>query len=284
MNRLAPKIYVSTEYPGVNVGFIIVPGGAIAVDAPTLPSDAHAWRQRIVETAGGPILYVVLTDAHPDRLLSAGLLDAQIVASRNAYERAASYTAGFWRGVVDRWAHRYPEEAPNLRAVSPALPDIMFSDRLTLHVGEESVTAERVAGGSSDSAWVYFRKEDVLFSGDVVVVGSHPHLEASADTKRWLSTLSKIRRKRFSETTITIVPGRGSVCDQFDSRPVSEYVALVRRRVRSLLRTGHTRLDRAVLVGDLMPLFPVADGERDAVRRRVKAGVDRVCEELLGID
>lgn len=284
MNRLAPNIYVSTEYPGVNVGFIVVPGGAIAVDAPTLPSDAHAWRQRIVETAGGPILYVILTDAHPDRLLSAGLLDAQIVASRNAYERATTYTAGFWRGVVDSWAQRYPEEASNLRAVSPALPEIMFSERLTLHVGEESITVQRVAGGSSDSAWVYLREEDVLFSGDVVVVGSHPHLEASADTKRWLNTLTRIRRKRFSEITITILPGRGPVCDQFDSGPVSEYVAFVRRRVRSLLRTGHSRLDRAVLVGELMPFFPVADGERDLVRRRVKAGVDRVCEELMEID
>jgi len=82
------------DYPGANVGLIVLPGGAIAVDAPALPADAWAWRQQAMDTAGGPILYVVLTDAHPDRLLCAGLLGAPIVTTREAYEQAAGYTDG----------------------------------------------------------------------------------------------------------------------------------------------------------------------------------------------
>ena len=74
MKEIAPNVYASTEYPGVNVGLIVMPKGAIAVDAPILPQDARAWRQQIAETARVPLLYVVLTDGHPDRLLSAGIL------------------------------------------------------------------------------------------------------------------------------------------------------------------------------------------------------------------
>ena len=97
MKRIAPNVYASMEYPGATVGFVVVPGGAIAIDAPALPEHARAWRQVIVDTAGGPILYVILTDAHPDRVLCAGLLEAPIVSGRAAYEQAAGYTDGFWR-------------------------------------------------------------------------------------------------------------------------------------------------------------------------------------------
>jgi hypothetical protein len=51
MKKIASNIYVSTEYPGVNVGFIVMPEGAVAVDAPTLPRDARAWRRKVLKTA-----------------------------------------------------------------------------------------------------------------------------------------------------------------------------------------------------------------------------------------
>ncbi len=282
MEEIAPDIYASTEYPGVNVGFIAMPAGVIAVDAPTLPGDARAWRQRIMETTGSPILYVVLTDAHPDRLLSAGVLggsgEAPIVAARPVYERASAYTDGFWRGVVESCARRYPEAADDLAGTSITLPEIMFTGRLTLYKGGLDVTVKRVAGGAPGSAWIYLPDQDVLFAGDTLVVDSHPFLNAALDTKAWLNTLTTLRRARFSKTTI--VPGRGSLCDQSASRALSEYIALARRRVRSLHTIGQTRVDMTALVAEMLPLFPVPEDERDLVQRRIKAGLDRLYEEL----
>jgi glyoxylase-like metal-dependent hydrolase (beta-lactamase superfamily II) len=278
MKKIAPNIFASTEYPGVNTGFIVVSGGAIAVDAPTLPRDARAWRQQIVETAGGPVLYVVLTDVHPDRLLSARLLEAPIVAVRAAYERAATYTDGFWRGVVEGWVRRYPEAAADLAEATTALPEVVFTARLTLHKGEAGVTLKRIAGGAPGSAWVYLREQDVLFAGDTLVVKTHPFLEAALDTRAWLSTLKSLRRARFSKTTI--VPGRGPLCDQSATRPLSNYIALARRRTRSLRTARRARVDKAAVVAELMDFFPVSEDERDAVQRRIRAGLDRLCEEL----
>jgi len=278
MKEIAPHIYVSTEHPGVNVGFIVVPAGAIAVDAPTLPGDARAWRQRIIETAGGPILYVVLTDAHPDRLLSAGVLEAPIVAAREAYERASAYTEGFWRGVVESWTRRYPEAADDLAEAHIVLPEVMFTSRLTLHKGGMDVTVERVSGAAPGSAWIYLPEQDVLFAGDTLVAESHPFLAAAPDTQAWLSTLRSLRRPRFSKTRF--VPGRGPLCDQSATRPLSEYIALARRRVRSLHTARRARVDTASLVAELLPLFPVPNDEREVVQRRIKAGLDRLYEEL----
>jgi cyclase len=278
MKKIAPNIYASIDYPGVNVGFVVLPEGAIAIDAPTLPRDARAWRERIEKTDHGPILYVLLTDAHPDRLLSAALLEAPIVATRAAYDRAADYTDGFWRGVVESWVRRYPQAADGLNDVPHTLPEILFTNSLTLHKGGEDVVIESVAGGAPGSAWVHFDAQDVLFSGDTVVVNVHPFMEAASDTKAWLNTLKSLRRPRFAKTTI--VPGRGPLCDQSSSRPLAEYIALARRRARSLQTAGRARVDKAAAVAELLSLLPITDDELDIVQRRIKGGLDRLCEEV----
>ncbi len=287
MKEIAPNIYASTEYPGVNVGFIVLPAGVIAVDAPTLPGDARAWRRRIMETTdGGPIIYTVLTDAHPDRLLNAGLLQAPIVAARAAYDRASAYTDGFWHTVVEGWARRYPEATDDLADARVTLPEITFTRRVTLRKGGMDVTVERIAGAAPGSARIRYRgavtaplqKQDVIFAGDTLVTQTHPYLTSAPDTKAWLNTLKSLRRARLSK--ITIVPGRGPLCDQSATRPLSEYLTLARRRVRSLHAAGRARVDTATLVAELLPLFPIPDDEHDLIQRRVKAGLDRLYEEL----
>jgi glyoxylase-like metal-dependent hydrolase (beta-lactamase superfamily II) len=282
MKKIAPNIYASTQYPGVNVGFVVLPKGAVAVDAPTLPRDALAWRKQIEKTAGGPILYVVLTDAHPDRMLSVALLEAPIVAARAAYERAVAYTEGFRRGVVEGWARRYPNAAIDLAQAPVALPEVMFTESLTLHKGGEDVIVKRVDGCSPGSSWIHFRERRVLFAGDTVVVDTHPFMEATVDSRAWLSTLRSLRRSRYSETTI--VPGRGPISDQSATSPLSAYIALARRRARSMQGGGRARVDRAAAAAELLSYFPIADDEHDLVQRRVKAGLDRLCEELRGPD
>jgi hypothetical protein len=103
-------------------------------------------------------------------------------------------------------------------------------------------------------------------------------MHAAPDTKVWLNALTALRRARFARTTI--VPGRGPLCDQAASRPLSEYIALARRRIRSLCTAGQARVDMADVVAELLPLFPVPDDERELVSRRIKAGLERLYEEL----
>jgi cyclase len=278
MKEIASNIYVSTEYPGVNVGFIVRPAGVIAVDAPTLPKDAHAWRRQIIETTGGPILYTVLTDAHPHRLLNAGLLEAPIVAARAAYIRAADYTDGFWRNVVRGLMRCYPDVGGSLADLNVVLPEILFNDNLTLHKGQGDVTVVRVAGNAPGSSWVDLREEGVLFTGDTLITATHPILDASPDTKAWLDTLAMLRRSQFSG--VVIVPGRGPLCDQSASQVLSEYIRTVRRRARSLHRTGRPQADMEKFVSELLSMFPVSEERRDQRQRRVQAGLERVYQEL----
>jgi glyoxylase-like metal-dependent hydrolase (beta-lactamase superfamily II) len=278
MKKIAPDIYAEIAYAGVNVGFVVTPAGAIAIDAPTLPQDARAWRQQVSETAGGAILYVVLTDVHLDRMLCAGLMGAPIVAARAAYDQASAYTDGSWHGIVENWARLYPEAAQDKPEVALVLPEIMFTDSLTLHRNGATVTVQRIAGGAPGSAWVYLPERDVLFTGDTLVAQTHPFLADAPDTKAWLETLKALRQPRFANTTI--VPGRGPLCDSSATRPLGEYIALARRRARSLQAAGQARVDKTAMVAELLSMFPVTGDEQESVQRRIKAGLDRLSEEV----
>lgn len=281
MKEIASNVYVSTAYPGVNVGLIVMPEGAIAVDAPTLPRDARDWREKILQTKV-PLLYVVLTDGHPDRLLSAGILagseETPLVATRAAFDRAAAYTDGFWRGVVEGWVRRFPEIADDVTGMRGALPEILFTRDLTLHSGETSVTVHSVSGAAPGSAWIRLPEQNVLFAGDTLVVGSPPIMVATPDTKAWLNVLSSLRRPSFSETII--VPGRGPLGDQSATQPLSEYIALARRRVRSLDASKHPRPDMTAVVEEMVSFFSVPEAKHDLAHRRIKVGLDRLYEEL----
>ena len=123
--------------------------------------------------------------------------------------------------------------------------------------------------------------EEALAEAADVVFTALPHkasMEVVPDTKAWLKTLKALRRARYSKTTI--IPGRGPLCDQSATSPLSEYIALARRRARSLRTAGRTRVDKAAAVAELLSRFPVSDDELELVQRRVKAGLDRLCEEV----
>jgi glyoxylase-like metal-dependent hydrolase (beta-lactamase superfamily II) len=282
MEQIAPNVYVSKTYPYVNVGCVVGPAGVVAVEAPTLPQDALAWRREITRLTDRPIVYTVLTDAHPHRLLCAGLLEAPIVSSRAAYEQAVDYTRGFWRSVVRRLKRHHPEQEAGLRDVDPVLPEILFSDVLTLHKAGVDVTIETADGAAPGSAWVKPGDVDVLFVGDTLVVGIPPVMDETPDTKAWLDTLTKLRRPSFADTTL--VPGRGPLSEQSATHELSEYVRVARRRMRSLHRHARPRDDVTGFVNELLSIFALSDGERDRFRRRVRNGLKRVYDELAPQD
>ena len=289
MKEIAPNVYISTKVRNINVGLIALPYGVIAVDVPTLPADAHIWREQIRKIDKGPLLYIVLTDGHPDRLLSLGILKGTdpvpVVATWPAYKRIASYTDGFWRSMVDSWNRRVPGVADEVSSEKRPLPEIMFTGKLTLHKGGKNVVLKQVVGAAPGSLWVRVMtsKQTVVFVGDTLVVGEHPVMSATHDTGGWLETLVDLRRAR--HTGRIIVPGRGPApADPADSRPLSGYIATIRRRVSSMLRRGeYSRQDIAALTSELLPYFPVSDDELDVIQRRVKANVEQVHAELRSL-
>jgi len=276
MEEIAPGVYVSSFYPGINVGFVVTDDGVIAVDTPPLPADAWAWREHVLKATGSPLRYVVLTDHHLDRLIGVGWLGAPVIAGRGTLRRLQEGGESFWRAAIEEWARLRPD-VEGLGRVRPVLPEVTVAGRITLH-GSPPVVVEAVAGAAPGSVWVWLPRQEVLFAGDTVVVGVHPPLAETPDSGAWLKTLVRLRRARFPARLI--VPGRGPVCGKEATRGLSEYIRCVRRRIRSVHTAGGSRGDLSALVAEFLPLFPAEGEERERMQRRIRASLERVYEEL----
>jgi len=70
------------------------------------------------------------------------------------------------------------------------------------------------------------------------------------------------------------------VCEKEATRPLSEYIQQARRRVRALHTAGRSKSAVLSLVNEFLPLFPVEKDQEEKMRERIRAGLERVFEEL----
>jgi glyoxylase-like metal-dependent hydrolase (beta-lactamase superfamily II) len=85
------------------------------------------------------------------------------------------------------------------------VPDITFSQRISLHWGGSVIILEHHPGPTAGAIWAVLPEEKVVFVGDALVVNQPPFL-ANADIPEWLEALDLLLAE-YSE--FTIVSGRG---------------------------------------------------------------------------
>jgi glyoxylase-like metal-dependent hydrolase (beta-lactamase superfamily II) len=279
MDKIANAIYVSSAYRGLTVGAIVTPTGVIAVDAPMLPADARDWRAKIASVADLPIRYIVNTDGHRDRVLGQQWLGGAVIATEYTAEKMRSYGDTFRQQVADFLAHHgAPEAAEEIAAsLRVAQPQISFRGRLVLHGADPRVEVWSVSGANPGSAWVVLPEAGVVFAGDLLTLDAHPVM-SEANTVLWLERLAELRKPAFRAKKI--VPGRGPVARKADTQKMSLYLRDVRNRVRAMIKARKSKSDVGALVAALLPRFPIAEGERERIQRRIRAGLEHVYDEL----
>ncbi len=279
MNKIANTVYVSSEYRGVNVGAILTPMGVICVDAPMLPADARDWRAEIASVTDLPIRYIVNTDAHRDRILGQQWLGGAVVATESTAEKMRGCGDTFRQQAADFLSHHGAPEAAEEITVSLKVvqPQITFNGRLVLHAALPRLEVWNVGGANPGSAWVVLPEVGVIFTGDLLTLNMHPAMSES-NTRLWLERLTELRKPSFPAKKI--VPGRGSIAKKADTQMMSKYLRDVRSRMRGLIAARRPKAEAATLVAGFLPRFPIAEGERERVQRRIRAGLEHVYDEL----
>ena len=279
MDKIANNIYISSAYRGVTVGAIVTPAGVIGVDAPMLPADARDWRARIASVTDLPVRYVIHTDGHRDRLIGRHWLGGAVVATEFTAEKMRSYGDTFRQQVADFLLHHGAPEAAEeiMLSLKIAQPQISFSGRLMLHTDTPRVEVWSVGGANPGSAWVVVPDAGVVFVGDLLTLNAHPVMSES-NTALWLERLAELRKPAFPAKKI--VPGRGPLAKKADTQIMSEYLRGVRSKVRALIKARKLKSDVALLVPGFLSRFPIAEGERERMQRRVRAGLEHVYDEL----
>jgi glyoxylase-like metal-dependent hydrolase (beta-lactamase superfamily II) len=300
MEKIRSNIFVETVYPGVNVGCVVTGQGSICIDTPWLPAEAQRWRARIRSLDGEPVRVVVYTNGQQERVLGTQYLirpqqppliglppppapehnqdlgKGTVVAHKQAWEQVQSLCSNnFKQSMIDFLADRDPDVV-DLEVI---LPQITLDERIKLFAGDEVVT---LLAASRGMLWVWLAEQRVLFTGDTIVVGTHPPLTIT-DTEEWLGALERLRQEEQFQDAV-IVPGRGALCDVSAAEPLTSYLSMARESTLKIYRTGRSKADLNAVAADLMPLYPVANGQRERVQRQIKQGLDELYDACKAAD
>ena len=205
MQKIEQGIYIENAYPGVTVGAIILPLGTILIDAPLRSEDARSWLSMLLNFGSRPNRILVNLDAHPDRTLGARSMECTIIAHQKTAQVFRSRPSVF-KGQNAESGSEW-ETYDDVVGTRWAVPDITFTNRLSLHWGEPEVVIEYHAGPAQGSTWVMIPVYKVAFIGDAVLVGQPPFL-TNADIHAWVETLDLLLA---SYNDYKLISGRGGL-------------------------------------------------------------------------
>lgn len=173
-----------------NAGFVIVDESAIVFD--NFASLDAARELRIEAESQAPVAYAVNSHWHGDHVSGNPMFDdVPIVATERTFELMREHERG--NGV---------------------LPGELFDERVEL----DGVVVETLGGGHTESD-AFLWHGDVLFSGDLVVVESHPWV-GHGDVEHWIEILDAFEARG----PRVIVPGHGPVATAAAIPPLRRYL------------------------------------------------------------
>ena len=274
MRQLAPNVYVTSTATGVNVGAIITSDGLVYVDAPMIPQDARAWKERTAALTDAPPLFLINTDYHGGHAVGNPILGGTIVAHEATWKHLTSMSDSYRQKILDKWHKDYPSEFAEIKSLAFRRPELTFQSRLTLYCGDTTLQLIHVGGHTPATAMVYIPESRILFTGDILVLDRYPYL-GEANTKEWLEALTLIRRM---EPAI-VVPGHGALCDAGATEPLSTYIRAIRSSVRQFFKSGKSKSETVnKLRKQDWVTYPGAD--KAGLDALIKTNISRVYDEM----
>lgn len=278
MYKLAAGIYAETGFKGANVGAVVSTDGILCVDTPTSPADSRKWRLKLAQLGGQPIRFVINTDHHRDRVLGNQWFEAPVIAHEATGARLRAYPE-VYKPDLDGMGNDL-ELADDLGGIRIVVPQLTFRERLTLVRGKREIHLLHKPGSTPGAIWVHFPEDEIVFTGDAVVVNTAPFL-AEADIEAWLEHLAELRKPKFPAQVI--VPGRGPRTDKEGVKATIGFLRAVRRKVERLAsRRGAASAGTAEIVAELIGHLSISESERAHVSRRIKHGLDHLVEIARG--
>jgi cyclase len=170
---------------GANAGIIVGPDSIVVIDTLVSAKEAQRLLRDIREISDKPISYVINTHYHLDQSFGNG----EFAGQGAAIISHAACRAEMEQKAVEGLAHseNYGLTAEDMAGTAIAYPDITFTDRLQLHLGDLAVELIHVAPShSKGSILVYLPAEKVVFAGDVLFTGFHPYMARYQTKRMWL--------------------------------------------------------------------------------------------------
>ncbi len=204
MQKITDNVYVGTKFRGCNSSFVVTSEGVVVIDTPMVPSEAREWREEAKRH--GEIIYVINNEPHNDHVAGdCWFTGSKLVAhegSRRVMEKMGPSDMEEQMGMIA------PDALPLEKGFHYRLPDITFSEQLTLYSGNHTFHLMHLPGHTPFETAVYVPDEKVVFTSDNVVQGMPIMFQATHN--EWLASLKKLQQLEVEK----VVPGHGKVCDK----------------------------------------------------------------------
>jgi cyclase len=276
MRKLTANVYVKEElgvfpkFRGCDSGFVTTSEGIVMIDSPMLPTDAVQWRDEIAKR--GQVRFIISTHHHLDHTGGNFFFSGSVIfheACREIYalpltrELDSEVPGEPPRVVTLDSAESYrlrvkeldPEGVPLLKNYQLKAPEITFSERLRIDVGDHTFELTHMPGHTKGDVCVYLPQERVLFAGDNFTNGFQPNL-AQCYPLEWIESLEKIEKV----DTEVIVPGHGKVGVKKDVQEFRWFMEKCVGRVREAIQKGMTKEEAAERISFLDLSIPIHPG------------------------
>jgi glyoxylase-like metal-dependent hydrolase (beta-lactamase superfamily II) len=254
--QVKPNIYMIAGSGG-NVVVHVGADGVVIVDTGRAETAATLLTE-IKRITPRPIRYIINTGADPDHVGGNATLSAagQPILPVG-YRREAIAARDFApilaeESVLTRMSAPTGQQAPYPAA---AWPTSTYSaatgerQRKLVINGEAIQVMYQPAANSDGNSLVYFRRSDVLMTGDIVDMTRFPviDLEKGGSIQGVIDSLNRILEMTFSSTPFPyqedgtlIVPGHGRLCTTTDVVDYRDMVSIIRDRIADLVKKGKT--------------------------------------------
>ena len=195
--------------------FLVTPDGVIVTDP--INAEAATWlKAEIASRFNQPIKYLVYSHDHVDH--SAGGEVFAETATVVGHENAKAAIIG--------------ENRPT------AVPDITFSDRMTLTLGGKTVELIYVGKNHSDNSIVMlFPEERTLFVVDFITVNRLPYMTLTdAYFPEWIESIKQVELLDFD----ILAPGHGVLGNKADAAAHRRYLEDLHAAVLAAARAGQS--------------------------------------------
>jgi cyclase len=216
VQKVGDGVWMAQTEKGSNAGWFLLGDAVVVVDTGSDAATGKVLLDKVQETAGKPVRFVVITHAHGDHagglapFVAAG---AEVICQENAA----------------------PAVAPLVTKASSTKSGLLaMSDRLGFF-GSPRRAAVYFLGPahSSGDILLYLPDDKILFSGDLALGGKAPYMQSpDVDAKGWEATLNRLAQLDVDK----IIPGHGSVAERKALADAYGYVKKVNELAQMLLK------------------------------------------------
>jgi cyclase len=232
--------------PGGNIAVLDGPEAALMIDS-GVPMRAKDLVEVLGKRAGKPVGVLVNTHWHFDHAggnEALGQKGVKIWATPNTRARLAT----------EQYTEAFKMKSPASPPI--ALPQVTF-EQATQRVGDEQVEYSSVPPAHTDGDLiVFFRKHDVIHTGDLFANGFYPNIDASS--RGWLGGMiaATDRILKLAGPRTRIIPGHGPLAKPEDLASYRKMLVTVYDRLSPMLDANKTT-DEAVAAKPTKDLDPV---------------------------